>query len=261
MPRVLVTGCSTGIGRATALEMTRRGYEVVATARRPDAIEDLDVALRLQLDVDDGDSVRRAFQAAGALDVLINNAAWELAGPVEKVPIDRVQAMFETNVFGALRTIQAVVPRFREQGSGIIVNVSSVAGRVVFPLSGTYSATKFALEALSEAMYYELSHFGIRVVVVEPGETATAWAANEEWHGADAPPYDNLFQQMYGDRSYDGTPGPEIVAAEIIAAIESDDALLRWPGTPRAAAILAARQAMDDRQFEAAQRDWMSLDW
>src|SRR5581483_10227219 len=146
MARALITGCSTGIGRATAVELTKRGFEVVATARRPETLDDLDVAERLRLDV---------------VDVLVNNAGFEVSGPLERVPVDEVKRMFETNVFGALRMIQAVLPSMREKGGGTIVNVSSVAGRAVAPLGGAYSASKWALEALSEGLHIEMRHFNI----------------------------------------------------------------------------------------------------
>lgn len=262
MPRALITGCSTGIGRATAVEMARRGYEVVATARKPETIRGLDVALRLRLDVDDDRSVKEAFEASGDLDILVNNAAWEVAGPVELVPIDRVRAMFETNVFGVLRTVHAVAPQFRARGRGTIVNVSSTTGRIPLPFSGTYSAAKHAIEAISETLHYELGHFGIRVVIIEPGSTGTAWASNEEWHGVDSPPYDELYRQEYGQR-----PGPEqltppeMVANVIIEAIESETHRLRWPTTARVEAILGARARMTDEEFEAQMRQWLEADW
>jgi NADP-dependent 3-hydroxy acid dehydrogenase YdfG len=117
MARALITGCSTGIGRATAVELTKRGFDVVATARRPETIEDLDVAERLALDVDDDSSVASCVKLAGAVDVLVNNAGFEVNGPIERVPVDEVKRMFETNVFGALRMIQAVVPSMRERAA------------------------------------------------------------------------------------------------------------------------------------------------
>lgn len=155
MARVLITGCSTGIGRAAAVELTKRGFEVVATARRPETLEDLDVADKLRLDVDDDASVKEAVAKAGQIDALVNNAGWGMHSPIEKTPLDEVRRMFETNVIGAVRTMQAVLPQMRERGSGVIVNVSSLAGLVSSPLGGFYSATKHALEAITEALHYE----------------------------------------------------------------------------------------------------------
>lgn len=259
--RVLITGCSTGIGRATAAELTARGHEVIATARRPETLADLDVVQRLRLDVDDDASVREAVREAGRIDVLVNNAAWEVAGPLELIPLDRTKAMFETNVFGCLRLIQAAVPQMRERGSGTIVNVSSTVGRFAIPLSGAYSATKFALESLSEALHYELEHFGVRVIIVEPGGTATAWTSNEEWHGVAEGPYAELFQAMLGDRSDEGLTEAGKVATTIADAIESDEHRLRWPTTARVAAMMNARKAMDDEAFERAMWGVVGAEW
>src|SRR5690349_16010834 len=228
MARVLITGCSTGIGRATAIEATKRGHDVVATARKVDALDDLDVAGKLRLDVDDDASVRDAVAAAGAVDVLVNNAGWEISAPVEVGPIDVVRAMFETNYFGALRMVQAVVPQMRERGAGVIVNVTSLAGRVAPPMGGFYAGTKFALEALSEAMHYELRHFGIRTVIVEPGVIETNFSNNVRHYGKDRAPYDELDRQWEGatDKLRTGdAPGADLVAATIVDAIDD-------PSTP-----------------------------
>ncbi len=165
--RVLITGCSTGFGREAAIELARRGHEVVATARRPETLADLDVALKLALDVDSDESASEAVAQAGEVDALVNNAGWSAHGPIEKVPLQEVRRMFETNFFGAARMIQAIAPKMRARQSGVIVNVSSMAGRVAAPLMGFYAASKFALEGLSEALHLELGHFGIRVVVLE----------------------------------------------------------------------------------------------
>ena len=169
MSRVLITGCSSGFGRAAATELTKRGHDVVATARRCETLDDLDVAARLALDVDDAASVRAAVGAAGPLEALVNNAGFGIVGPVESVSLDDARRCMDTNLFGAARLIQAVLPGLRARGGGTIVNVSSIAGRVGAPLSGYYSATKWALEGLSESLHFEVGHFGIRVRIVEPG--------------------------------------------------------------------------------------------
>ena len=258
--RVLITGCSTGIGRATAVEMAERGYEVIATARRPEMLTGLD-ALALPLDVDDNDSVDAAVEAAGEIDVLVNNAGWGVGGPVEKVPLDVVRGMLETNVLGVMRLVQAVAPVMRRRGSGAIVNVSSVAGRVSTPNNGTYAASKHALEAISEALYYELGHFGIRVSIVEPGTIDTSWHEKEPWFGVDEPPYDELFRQAGREVITDEVPGPEVVAARIIEAIETDEPRLRWPAGDGAELVLAARAKSDDARWERLVRETMGLTW
>ena len=159
MSRVLITGCSTGIGRAGAVELTKRGHDVVATARRPETLDDLDVAARLRLDVDDPASVRAAVDQAGLIDALVNNAGFGIGGPAETVDLDAARRCMDTNLFGAARMIQAVLPGLRARGGGTIVNVASVAGRVGVPLEGFYSASKWALEGLSESLHFEVGHF------------------------------------------------------------------------------------------------------
>jgi len=247
MARALITGCSTGIGRATAVELTKRGYEVVATARRPEVLDDLDVKERLALDVTNDASIKAAVAAAGDIDVLVNNAGIGVGGPVENVPLDRAQAMFETNVWGPARMVQALAPGMRARNRGAIVNVTSLAGRAVGPLNGYYSASKWALEALSEAMYVELRHWGIKVIVIEPGFIATPMLEKDEAYGSDGPPYDEL------RRIWDGAtatltggdpPGPELVATAIADALEEDKPVLGRPVGADAEEVGAARGAM-----------------
>jgi NAD(P)-dependent dehydrogenase (short-subunit alcohol dehydrogenase family) len=264
MARVLITGCSTGIGRATAVEATKRGHEVVATARKLDALDDLDVADKLRLDVDDDASVRDAVAAAGAVDVLVNNAGWEISAPVEFGPIDVVRAMFETNYFGALRMVQAVVPQMRERGAGVIVNVTSLAGRVAPPMGGFYAGTKFALEALSEAMHYELRHFGIRTVIVEPGVIETNFSNNVRHFGKDRAPYDELDRQWEGatDRLRTGdAPGADLVAATIVDAVDDPATPLRNPVGEDAVLVIDVRKQLDDAAFESTMRGTLGLEW
>jgi len=266
MSRVLVTGCSTGIGRATANELTARGHEVVATARRPETLADLDVAARLALDVDSDESVATAVAAAGDLDALVNNAGFGVMGPIERVPLAEVRRMFETNVFGAIRMLQAVVPGMRERGGGTIVNVTSVAGRVAAPLNGYYSASKYALEAVSESLRLEVGHFGVRVVAVEPGFIATEFQANEIFHGNDTPPYDELQRLWDGAQEplravNGGEQGPELVATAIADVLEHDDPPLHVPAGADAEMVIATREAMDYPSFERTMREMLALDW
>jgi NAD(P)-dependent dehydrogenase (short-subunit alcohol dehydrogenase family) len=263
MSRVLVTGCSTGIGRATAVELTKRGHAVVATARRAASIEDLDVAERLELDVDDDESVARAVAGAGDLDALVNNAGFGISGPIEQIPLADVRAIMETNYLGVVRMVQAVVPGMRERGGGVIVNVSSVAGRVAAPLGGCYAASKFAVEGLSEALHYEVGHFGIRVRLVEPGVFATAFQ-DKEYAFAVQAPYTELEAEWERARTVLGgesPPGPEAVAAAIADAIESDEPRLRWPVGADAEMVLAVRSSSTDEEFEATMRGTLGIEW
>jgi len=178
---VLITGCSSGIGRATAAHLAARGFPVHASARRLEAIADLAASgcRLLQLDVCDEAGMRLAVETLeaehGAVAVLVNNAGYGLQGALEDLPLDEVRREFETNLFGPLRLAQLVLPGMRRRGSGRIVNVSSVGGRITTPGNGAYHASKHALEALSDVLRFELHGFGIHVVVVEPGAIATRW--------------------------------------------------------------------------------------
>jgi len=262
--RVLITGCSTGFGREAAIELARRGHEVVATARRPETLADLDVALKLALDVDSDESVSEAVVQAGEVDALVNNAGWSAHGPIEKVPLHEVRRMFETNFFGAARMIQAIAPKMRARKSGVIVNVSSMAGRVAAPLTGFYAASKFALEGLSEALHLELGHFGIRVAVIEPGFVKSSFRANAARYGTDDAPYDEL--ERAWARSDDALiggerPGPEIVGVAVADAVEGKRQVLRWPVGKDAELVLKARGSMDDAAFEEAMRGMLKIQW
>src|SRR5215218_1322987 len=179
---VLITGCSTGIGRATAERLARTGMTVYATARRPETIADLEEAgcRTLALDVVDEESMRAAVVAValaeGSVGALVNNAGYSQSGAVESVPLDEVRRQFETNVFGLLRMCQLVLPGMRREGGGRIVNISSMGGKLVFPGGGIYHATKFSVEALSDALRFEVRGFGIGVSIVEPGLIKTEFA-------------------------------------------------------------------------------------
>src|SRR6059036_2185566 len=176
---VLITGCSTGIGRATAEQLATRGWTVYATARRPEAIRDLERGgcKLLALDVCDEASMRAAVEtverAEGAVGVLVNNAGYDQAGAFEEVPMAEVRRQFETNVFGLVRLTQLVLPGMRRQRWGRIVNLSSMGGRLTLPGGAFYHATKYAVEALSDALRFEVRAFGVEVIVVEPGPIKT----------------------------------------------------------------------------------------
>jgi NAD(P)-dependent dehydrogenase (short-subunit alcohol dehydrogenase family) len=190
---VLITGCSTGIGRATAQHLAARGDTVIATARRVSDLDGLAAAgcRTLPLDVRDEASMTAAVagveSAHGRIDVLVNNAGYSQSGAVESVPIDRVRAQFETNVFGLLRLTQLVLPGMRRRGTGHVVNVSSMGGRLVFPGGGVYHASKYAVEALSDALRYELRPFGVHVILIEPGLIRTHFAETVGAHLAAMP--------------------------------------------------------------------------
>src|SRR5215211_5107041 len=190
--RILITGAARGIGMATAQVLANRGHSVIATDIS--ALSGLEGIQAHVLDVTSDDSVARCLQEVGPLDVIVNNAGITTGGgPVEGYPLDRFRQMFETNTLGALRVIQAVLPAWRKRGWGIIVNVSSVNGRVS-SLRAAYSASKFALEALTEALHLEVRHFGIRSVLIEPGAIATGVGARSSSYKGPAD-YAGLWEQ------------------------------------------------------------------
>lgn len=261
--RILITGAARAIGAASAEELTRAGHEVVATARDVSLLAELDVALRLPLDVTDDESVRRALDEAGEIDAVVNNAALSGKGPLESFPLDRMLTMLDTNTLGPLRLLQRLVPEWRDRGHGVVVNISSVQGRVAIPLEGPYSVSKFGLEALSETLHHELGHFGIRVVVIEPGYIAPGMKPAEPVSGDEA--YRQLWDEWTGTdlkvTGPGGRPGPELVAGAVRSAIEDPDTPFRVPVGADAVMVLAARSAMDDAAFEATMRTSLGLTW
>jgi NAD(P)-dependent dehydrogenase (short-subunit alcohol dehydrogenase family) len=264
MARVVITGCSTGFGRATAAELARRGHEVIATARRAESLDGLDVARRLALDVDRDDSVAALRAEIGPVDVLVNNAGIDQHGPVESYPQDRARQLFETNFWGSFRMVQAFAPAMREQGSGVIVNLSSVQGVVGTPLGGLYAATKHAVEALSESLHYELGHFGVRVVIVEPGYFATEMPNKHRDDLITGSPYEELDRQWSRTSTTlnpGGRPGPEVVAVAIADAVESGSSPLRLPVGADAELVCSARDQLDDAGFEDLMRKTLDLTW
>jgi NAD(P)-dependent dehydrogenase (short-subunit alcohol dehydrogenase family) len=259
--RVLITGAARGIGMATAQVLASRGHSVVATdVSAPSGSEGIQPHV---LDVTSDDSVAQCLQEVGPLDAIVNNAAVTSGGgPVEGYPLDRFRQMFETNTLGALRIIQAVLPAWRKRGSGVIVNVSSINGRVSSPLRAAYSASKFALEALTESLHLEIRHFGIRSVIIEPGAIATGIKASEPHQGpAD---YAGLWEQCAGaDSKMTGPslPGPEVVGLAIARAIEDPATPLRVPVGQDAQMILGLRRSLDDQAWEDAMRKALGFTW
>jgi NAD(P)-dependent dehydrogenase (short-subunit alcohol dehydrogenase family) len=268
---VLITGCSTGIGRATAGHLAERGHTVYATARKPESIEDLEQkgCKTLALDVNDEESMQSAVKAVedaeGAIGALVNNAGYSQSGAVESVKLDDVRAQFETNVFGLLRMCQLVLPGMRRQGQGRIVNVSSMGGRLVFPGGGIYHATKYAVEALSDAMRWEVKGFGIDVVLIEPGLIKTDFAhaavgALDSGTAGDGPyaEFNSAVGKLTAD-AYEGPMaklggGPETVARAIEKAITRRRPKTRYTVTASAKMALGQRALMTDRMWDAAMR-------
>lgn len=260
----VVTGTSSGIGLATAVRLARAGYRVFAGLRNParaGALQEAAAGLPIEtvtLDVCDDGSVNEAMarvEEKGPVDVLVNNAGVGGATPLELTPLDEHQAMFDTNYFGAIRCIQAVLPGMRERGRGCIVNVTSMEGRFAVPNQIAYSASKWALECAGEALAHEVAKFGVRVVNVEPGVIMTEIFNNS------APatrfdkqsPYVHIMKRngkMFS-AGFRSAVQPERVAEVILEAIETDDYRLRWPVGEDAEGIIAGRAAMSDEEYVA----------
>jgi NAD(P)-dependent dehydrogenase (short-subunit alcohol dehydrogenase family) len=262
---VLITGCSTGIGRATAERLAKDGWNVHATARRPESIEDL--AKRgckvHALDVTAERSMKSAVKEVekeGPIGALVNNAGYSQSGAVETIPMKSVRRQFDTNVFGLMRMCQLVLPGMRSEGSGRIVNLSSMGGKLTFPGGGVYHATKHAVEALSDALRFEVKEFGVDVVIIEPGliitefgETA-AGSVNEVQE-------DGAYSKFNADvatltaNAYKGPmarfgAGPEAVAEKISKALTARRPGTRYTVTPSASVMLGMHRLMTDRMWD-----------
>jgi short-subunit dehydrogenase len=262
---VLITGCSTGIGRATAERLADDGWNVHATARRLESIDDLGArgCKTHALDVTDESSMASAVAEIGndgPIGALINNAGYSQSGAVETIPMSSVRKQFETNVFGLMRMCQLVLPGMRGAGSGRIVNLSSMGGKLTFPGGGVYHATKHAVEALSDALRFEVQGFGVDVVVIEPGlivtefgETAAGSLADVEEHG----PYAMFNAQVAAAtaNAYTGGmarfgAGPEAVAGKIARALTARRPSTRYKVTPSARVMMGMRRLMTDRMWD-----------
>jgi len=260
MPSALITGTSTGIGLETARLFAQQGYRVYAGARSPAASEGLQRAVAeglsitpIVLDVDHDDSVRDVVARVGPVDVLVNNAGIGSAGAVELMPMEEVRAIFETNVFGAVRMLQAVLPSMRQRRAGAIVNVTSMMGRITLPCHGFYAATKFALSAISETLAMEVKPLGIRVAIIEPGviltpiwgKRAPAFPEGHEYGQGRA-----RMSRTFGAQMEGGTT-PDVVAEAIYRAA-TEDGPIHVPVGDDAEILAAAR----DR---ATADEWVSI--
>lgn len=262
---VLITGCSTGIGRATAERLARAGHPVYATARRLESLAGLEDAgcTLLELDVTDEASMQAAVDRVvadhGAVGALVNNAGYSASGAMETVSPEDLRRQFETNVFGLARMCQLALPGMREQGAGRIVNISSMGANFTFPGFGVYHATKYAVDALSDALRFEVKGFGVQVVIVQPGLIRTEFAATS---AAEVDPSDgpyaafNAAVVQQSTAAYEKGPlarlggGPEAVAKTIETAITTPKPKIRYRVTPSAHVLITQRKLMTDGLWE-----------
>ncbi len=250
MHTALITGTSTGIGRETALYFARAGYRVFAGARNPDAVERKAGIVPKRLDVDNDDSVRdcvaEVLKEVGGIDVLVNNAGIGMSSAVELAPLKRVRAVFETNFYGAVRMMQAVLPSMRERRSGTVVNVTSVMGHLTLGCHGFYAASKFALAAVSESLAIEMRPFGVRVAIIEPGVILTPiWSKVEALMPPDHP-YQLSFKRLRRlfDAQREGGAPAEMVARAIYDTVREGGAKIRYPVGLDAEAFVKVRDRM-----------------
>jgi NAD(P)-dependent dehydrogenase (short-subunit alcohol dehydrogenase family) len=266
----LVTGSSSGIGFETALLLSKSGFHTYASMRNLEKSKNIteivnteNLPLRvIQLDVNDDISVKNAINKIiaenGRIDVLINNAGHGLFSPIEDITLDQVKEQFETNFFGVVRLVKEVLPVMRKQRNGIIVNVSSGAGRVAIPVSSAYVATKFALEELSESMRYELKEFGINIIIIEPGVIRTNFVENMKTAGtrsrSESPYADLIGRTLKGFGGLmDNSSPPKLVAEAILNAITSKEPEIRYVVGDDAKSIMKVRKSTSDKEFE----NWM----
>jgi NAD(P)-dependent dehydrogenase (short-subunit alcohol dehydrogenase family) len=263
---VLITGCSTGIGRATAEHLAATGWKVYATARRPESIADLEgkVHATLPLDVTDEASMQAAVKQVedteGAVGVLVNNAGYSRSGAVETVPMEDVRRQFETNVFGLVRMCQLVLPAMRRQRYGRIVNLSSMGGRLTFPGGGFYHGTKYAVEAISDALRFEVKGFGIDVILIEPGLIKTEFGDTVAKEMGEADGDYAEFNRAVSEATvgaYQGPMmrlggGPETVARKIEKALSARRPKARYPVTASARLALMQKALLPDRGWDIA---------
>jgi NAD(P)-dependent dehydrogenase (short-subunit alcohol dehydrogenase family) len=261
MAIALITGTSSGIGLATAVSLARRGHKVIATMRnlrgatelqKIIATEQLPITLS-DLDVNDDTSVERSIGRAlaenGRIDVLVNNAGLGLGGSVEELPLDVFREVMETNYFGPLRCIKAVLPSMRESRHGCIVNVTSVSGRIVLPPQAAYAASKWAFEALSECLAQEMRPFNVRVAIVEPGVVATPIFSKARPLPTDSPYPHARRQRALFAASLAQPTSPYVVGEKICQIVDSDSCQLRYPVGPDAEPVLKWRASKTDEEI------------
>lgn len=267
---ILITGTSSGLGRATAKLFQSKGWNVVATMRTPaqeTELTQLERTLVTHLDVQNPESIQSAIDAGvakfGRIDALVNNAGYGAYGPLEATPLESIRRQFDVNVIGVLATTRALLPHFRVNRSGTIVNVSSVGGRITFPLGSLYHGTKFAVEGLSEALQYELGPLGIRVKIVEPGGIKTDFGGrsldfNNDPALTEYRPLVHGVLRVLGPMMENGST-PESIAEVVYAAATDNSDQLRFEAGPDAGQMLASRRGADDASFFAGMRAHFGL--
>ncbi len=270
---ILITGSSTGIGKAAAIKFQAEGWNVIATMRTPEKATDLknlDNVLVTRLDVQDLDSIDQAIKEGvdkfGKIDVLLNNAGYGLMGTFESATRESIQRQYEVNVFGLFDVTRAILPHFRSNKNGRYINVSSIGGRMTFPLISLYHSTKFAVEGFSESLHYELEPLGIKVKIVEPGAIATDFGSRslDFQHNENLTDYNEFVGKTMKSFEQSMNPEnmskPELVADVIFNAATDDTDQMRFHAGPDAEQLLGARKAMGDQQFFSMLKGQLGLE-
>ncbi len=269
---ILITGASSGIGKATAILFQEKGWNVIATMRTPKSgtkLSERENVLVQPLDVTDSDSIQSAVTAGlehfGRIDALINNAGYGAYGPLEAFNMAGIRRQFDTNVIGLLELTKAVLPTMRKQGEGTIVNISSIGGQITFPMGTLYHGTKFAVEGLTESLHYELSAIGIKAKLVEPGMTNTDFGGRsfDFRNDESLTEYQSLVPKLFDGFSATiergGMSEPEVIAEVIHEAVTDGKTQLRYPAGDDAVLYLSERKALDDETYIASTKD--RFDW
>lgn len=263
---VLITGASSGNGQATARLLSQKGYKVFGTSRNPSSAEPIPNVEMLVLDVRDDPSViacvKTVSDRVGRLDVLVNNAGYELAGALEELSIDEAKAQFETNFFGIVRMVKAILPLMRQQKGGQIINISSLAGLTPIPFMGIYSASKFAVEGYTEALRLEVKPFNIHVSQIEAGFLKTPMMNNRQMATERIGAYEPWQQRAFGAiREYEEKgPGPELIAETVLKIITSNTSRLRYVIGQQAKLISRLKRFLPEGVFEKGARRTFRLD-
>jgi NAD(P)-dependent dehydrogenase (short-subunit alcohol dehydrogenase family) len=275
----VVTGSSSGMGFETSLILARNGFYTYATMRKlegegskqlTDITKNENLPLQtIRLDVNDDKSVKDAINAVvkekDRIDVVVNNAGYDLMGALEETSMEEIKGQFETNLFGAIRVLQAVIPIMRKQKAGTIVNITSLGGRVSFPLNSAYHATKFAFEGLSESIQYELEPFGIKIIVIEPGGVGSNFMKNLKMASNASDPSNSPYGSFqnsiseYFKQWLQSAIHPSEVAKTILHAVTSDNPEFRYVVGKDAMMTLESRKSMSDREFQGMIKKQINL--
>jgi len=263
---ILITGASSGVGQSTARLLSQKGYRVFGTTRNPASAEAIPTVEMLALDVRSDDSVAACVKAVanrvGRIDVLVNNAAYELAGALEEISLDEAKAQFETNFFGVVRMVKAVLPSMRQQRQGQIINVSSLSGVSSIPFMGVYSASKFALEGYTEALRLEIKPFNIHVSLTEAGFLRTPMMNKRQVAAAPLKEYDPWRQRAFDAiRDHEQkAPGPELVAQTVLRIIDSKAPRLHYLIGSQAKVATRLQRFLPEKAYERGKRSTFWLD-